>query len=675
MREISGPLLVLAGAGAGKTRVITYRIAHLITNCNVPAHNILALTFTNKAASEMKNRLMQLAGSVARKVWMGTFHSVGLNILRRFGDRTCAGDNFSVIDQDDRIRIVRDIVKTLNIDSKKYSVKNYLSLISEYKNTILYVENREPEEYSYRFSEIFDMYEKTLRAQNLIDFDDMLSLTLRLFLTDKDALSYYKSQCRYILVDEYQDTNVIQFMFLQALAGDDGNICVVGDDDQAIYCWRGAQVENILYFDNHFKNVKEVKLVENYRSAPEILEIANNIIRKNSSRRGKELTAFSQRQGEVKVLRAVDEVNEARAVAEMISDQLSNGVSHSEIAVLYRTNAQSRNFEVCLNQMKIPYRVVGGVGFYQRREIKDILSYLRFYDNPYDEQSFIRAAKTPSKGIGDTLIDKVKRYSSDNNVDLLTALNALIPTLSSRQSGSLGIMSNIMHNLAVYKKISEMINYIVDVTNYKGYLVATEDKAEAEARITNLEELYNAALSFEEQFEAGTLSDFLATATLITSSDEAFTDTVNLMSLHASKGLEFESVFLTGLEEGIFPLCNQEGTDDIEEERRLCYVGITRAKVYLTLTSAMSRMVRGQRLSMSASRFFKELENPKTVQAEQDLEVYEKGTLKKGQLVNHQVFGNGVVMQVSGTGETAKVDVIFKKHGIKKLIAKFLTTA
>jgi DNA helicase-2/ATP-dependent DNA helicase PcrA len=674
VQSTEGPLLVLAGAGAGKTRVITHRIAYLLEVAHVAPNNILAVTFTNKAAGEMKSRLYSLVGAQSRHVWMGTFHSVGLAILRRFGEKTVCGTGFSIVDQDDRTSLVREVTKILGIDPKKYSPKLYQRLISEYKNTIAFVENREPEDYTHRFKEVFALYEKELRRQKLIDFDDMLSLSLRLFVQDSEVLAYYRELCRYILVDEYQDTNVIQFAFLKELAGESGNICVVGDDDQAIYGWRGAEVENILYFDRHFRHVKEIKLVDNYRSAPQILSVANRLIHHNADRRGKDLAAKSARNGEIVAAALPDERVEAEHVADLIEAHIRRGTPPSEIAVLYRTNAQSRNFEVALNKRRIVYRVVGGVGFYQRREIKDILSYLRLYDNPYDEAAFGRVAKTPPKGVGDKLVETVMQYALVNHLDILSACDLLIPTLRGRQATGLSIIRNIMHNIVTAESIAEMVDMVLSGSDYKEYLAQIEEPEEAKARLENIYELYNAAKIYEEQSEMPSLSEFLSTTTLTTSTDEDAGESIRLMSMHAAKGLEFEAVFLTGLEEGIFPLSSQDGEDNLEEERRLAYVGITRAKIYLSFSHVVSRMVHGKRQLMRPSRFLKEAgvasNNAKAATNEAFMPT--DGRLRKGMAVSHELFGTGVIMNVEGSGDNAKVDVFFKKNGMKKLVARFL---
>ncbi|MDR0454086.1 MAG: UvrD-helicase domain-containing protein [Deferribacteraceae bacterium] len=670
-----GPLLVLAGAGAGKTRVIVYRIAYLIQVCGIKPWNILAVTFTNKAAGEMKSRLTQLVGADARDVWMGTFHGFGLSILRRYSGKIASGENFSVLDEDDRLAAIRNILKLLDIDPKEYPPKRYLHLISKFKNSAAYVENIQPEEVVYKFRAVFSAYEDELRRQKMVDFDDMLSLSLRLFLQNPDILAFYRERCQYILVDEYQDTNVIQFNFLRTLAGEDGNLCVVGDDDQSIYGWRGADVGNILYFDSHFKGVTEIKLVDNYRSAPEILDAANRLIRKNSARRGKDLIPCSDRTGVVARYKTEDERNETEVTANIIEKYIKEGIPATEIAILYRTNAQSRNFEATLSRRGIAYKVVGGLGFYQRREIKDILSYLRLYENRFDEMSFYRAAKNPPKKIGDMLTEKVTTLASSHHTDLINASEQLIPLLPPHQSSGLILICNLMRHLDTLKNIPDKINAVIEQVGYKEYLSRTEEPEEAKSRTENLYELYNAAAAFEEALPDGSLSDFLATATLASASDEAVRDTVSLMTIHAAKGLEFEAVFLTGLEEGIFPLADQDGNNNLEEERRLCYVGGTRAKKYLNLTHTELRMIRGSRHIMKSSRFLEEfLSTETTIKPETNEGIFtpSDGSFRKGQLVCHESLGTGIVMQVHGTGDSAKVDVLFKKGGLKKLVARFI---
>ncbi|GAB7140372.1 DNA helicase PcrA [Deferribacterales bacterium RsTz2092] len=681
----NGPMLVLAGAGTGKTRVITHRIAHLIQKLDISPYNILAVTFTNKAADEMKHRVATLLGGKAAGVWLGTFHSIGLRILRDAGARTVAGvnGNFSTVDQDDRLAIVKEAVNSLGIDPKRYTPKGYLNMISNYKNTMGYVENRRPEDITHRFADVFAGYEELLRGQRLIDFDDMLSLSLRLFIEHSDILAEYRERCKYILVDEYQDTNIIQFRFLRALAGSSGNICVVGDDDQSIYSWRGAEIDNILRFDEYFEGVKEIKLTDNYRSAQGILELANRLIHHNEERRGKDLHACLDVNADIICQKVGDERYEAVFVADMVERHLNKGLQRSDVAVLYRTNAQSRNFEAEFSRRGIPHKVIGGQAFYQRREVKDVLSYLRVIDNPYDEAAFSRAIKTPSRGVGDALIDKFKTYATANHVDLLVAIEHIFPALSTHQQTGVGQFREIIAAVSAEENVGQMVNAVIELTSYKDYLMRTEDEVEAKNRTENIFELYNAAVAANEA--GSTLADFLQTATLVTSGDEGAEGKISLMTLHGAKGLEFESVFITGLEEGLFPKSSDDDKGDLEEERRLCYVGVTRAKRYLTLSFASSRMSYGKRQNYPPSRFISELELA-GYKEKQDFvrperfatdfkQVADNTTdgLRKGQSVRHEVFGDGVVLQVEGAGDSAKVDVMFKRAGLKKLVARFLT--
>ena len=691
-----GAVLVLAGAGTGKTRVITYRIAYIIKEKGVLPGNILAVTFTNKAAEEMKSRLKGIVGYDANSVWMGTFHSICLNILRRDGHKINLPEFFGVIDQEDRLNVIRQAVKSLGLDVKKYPPKSYLHAISSFKNTDDYVENRVPNERVPHFNDVFNAYQESLANQKVIDFDDMLALAVRLFSRNDDTLSEYRNLFKYILVDEYQDTNVVQFKLLYLLSGKTGNICVVGDDDQSIYGWRGAEVRNILEFDKVFDNVKEIKLVENYRSGSSILEKANNLIEYNRFRRGKVLKAFSDKESFVKVLKLSDEASEAVFVSDIAAQAESEGRDLSDIAVLYRTNAQSRNFEVALNKRRIAYKVVGGIGFYQRREIKDILSYLRFYDNKYDESSFRRSIKNPGRGIGDAFVDKVITAATLKNLDLLQALYEVGGTARTVEAVKKYI--NIINGLDNIESIKEKIDYIVVETNYYDYLKQFEEADEASKRIDNIQELYSAAAAFQETDTKATLSDFLANTALTTSSDESSTGAVRLMTMHAAKGLEFKTVILVGLEENLFPLGSAESDADIEEERRLCYVGITRAKEELYITYTLNRFHFGNRKLSIPSRFLREIGAKSSggfkqsvintfsniggtfadyIKGESPVKMVRGGGNDETKFpvsskVIHAVFGEGVVIGTEGSGDSEKSTVQFKKSGIKKILASFL---
>lgn len=679
-----GPVLVLAGAGTGKTRVITYRIAYIISKIGVPADNILAVTFTNKAAEEMKRRLKELVGEWAKSVRMGTFHSICLNILRRDGDRIGLQSFFGIIDQEDRLSVVKNVIKELNLDIKKFSAKLYLNYISKYKNTQNYVDDKAPNNIIADFKDIFEKYQESLKRQNLIDFDDMLSLTVRLFERNNDALEEYKQLFQYILVDEYQDTNSVQFRFLFLLSGRKGNICVVGDDDQSIYGWRGAEIRNILEFDKNFDNTCEIKLVENYRSGSKILDKANNLIEKNKYRRGKNLEACNKYDSIVEILKMKNEVEEAEFVADIAAKAESEGKDLSEIAVLYRTNAQSRSFEDALNKRRIAYKIIGGIGFYQRREIKDILSYLRFFTNKHDEEAFKRSIKNPPRGLGDVSIDKVIKYSIDNNIDLLQALESA--PVNKKNIGAIKNYIDTIKALDNIKLIKDKIDFILSNSNYYDYLKHFEEEDKASKRIDNIQELYSAAAAFQDDNKNATLLDFLSNTVLVTSADEESNGTVKLMTIHSAKGLEFDIVVLTGLEENVFPIGSAvENEEEIEEERRLCYVGITRAKKELYITSRTSS--RYQFKLSTPSRFIKEMDNDdsnieyqyisKTYKDSEQIDTFFSQVSSKAKFpvatkVSHAVFGDGVVIASEGVGTSEKATVQFKKGGMKKILAGFL---
>ncbi len=685
-------MLVLAGAGTGKTRVITYRIAYLITNKEISSGNILAVTFTNKAAGEMKSRLKGLIGNLANGVWMGTFHSICLGILRNESESLGLPKSFSIIDQEDRLSIIRQIVKELNIDTKQFSPKKYLQFISSFKNTEDYVNNKNIAEVFHKLNDVYQIYQKELESQRLVDFDDMISLCVRLFKNCTDILQKYQDVYKYILVDEYQDTNSVQFMLLYMLAGDSGNICVVGDDDQSIYGWRGAEIKNILEFDKVFKNVREIKLEGNYRSGTTILSIANKLIENNTYRRGKILEASADKSSHVLKYEFFDEKEEAKFVADTILEYHEKGVDYSDIAVLYRTNAQSLSFEKSLKISNIPAKIIGNISFYQRREIKDILAYLRFADNNNDEQAFFRSISVPKRGIGNSTTNKIVSLAEENNVSILDILNTDIKFLNKNRA-TIDKYVTLMQNVDKCVTIREKIEFIIDTIKYMDYLKSLDEEPDViDRKRENIEELINEAVRFEEDNKA-TLSDFLASVSLFSSSDENEAEgSVKLMTIHAAKGLEFKMVFLTGLEEGLFPLGNTEDADiDIEEERRLCYVGITRAMETLFVTRARSRMRKGYLTQASPSRFLNELKYGKSAMTNNSFKnksnqhiynannnepkIYNSdnnATFPTSAKVFHTVFGEGIVLFSEGSGENEKVTVHFKKNGIKKIIANFL---
>ncbi len=685
VKATEGPVLVLAGAGTGKTRVITYRIAHLIVNKEISSGNILAVTFTNKAAEEMKNRLKDLIGSLANAVSMGTFHSVCLNILRNETEYAGITKSFSIIDQEDRLTLIKNIVKNLNIDTTQYNPKQYLHLISSHKNTESYVREEDIVENYYMLKTVYQSYQRELLIQRLVDFDDMIALCVRMFIKHEDVLQKYKDLYKYILVDEYQDTNAVQFRFLYLLSGDNGNLCVVGDDDQSIYGWRGAEVKNILEFDTVFKNVQEIKLEGNYRSGKSILNIANMLIKNNTYRRGKTLEASSDKTSVVRKFDFQNEIKEAEFTAEIILQKLLEGINPSDIAILYRTNAQSNIFERILKTNNIAHKVIGSVAFYQRKEIKDILAYLRFSNNLYDAQSFFRSITTPKRGLGNSTIDKVIANAEENGIDILTSLNYDTKFLE-KHKPAIEKYTSIIKNVIEIKSIKEKIEYIIEAVNYDDYLKSTNDEYEMYIqRLENINELISDAVRFEED-NGDSLADFLSSTALSTSSDEDAEFSVKLMTIHAAKGLEFKVVFLTGLEEGLFPLYNKEEESNIEEERRLCYVAVTRAMETLYISRACIRKRKGENKKNTNSRFFLELQGKKTAYYSKKITPDAKNSsisenkeynnseavFSPSASVRHSVFGDGIVLYSEGTGDNEQVTVHFKKSGIKQIVARFL---
>ena len=704
-------LLIIAGAGTGKTRVITYRIAYLIKKYDVRPGNILAVTFTNKAAAEMKSRLYSLIGALSTALHIGTFHSICLNILKTDGHFIGMDDSYSVIDQDDRLVILKRIIKDLGIDDKRYPPRKYLHSISEFKNTMGYVNHYKPNETMLKLSLVFDKYQEQLNSSRFIDFDDMLSLVVRMFYKDSSVLEKYREIYKHILVDEYQDTNKIQSTFL-SLIGKGNNICVVGDDDQSIYGWRGAEIANILNFDKEYEDVKEIKLVENYRAGQKILDIANNVIEYNINRRGKTLVSAKEIDAEIRYETLSNESLESNFIIEEIKTIFAKDRENVDIAILYRKNSQSRNFEISLNRAGIKHKVIGATSFYQRKEVKDILSYLRVYENRFDILSFRRSLKIPTRGIGDGTIDKVIIYSQTNGVDLLHSL-VDSSAVSKKQQVEIDKYLQLFIKLDSIVSIRDKINYIVENIDYLLYLRQYDDIDTANKRVDNIAELYSAAVAFEESVEGVNLRDFLASTSLTSSATEEqdLTNTVKLMTIHASKGLEFDTVFITGLEEGLFPSSQSSDDGDIEEERRLCYVALTRAKRRLYLTSARERLTYGKRSRSPSSIFLREMGMVSSKSSDRlDRSVsdnysdygdesmsdnysgygnsslsgssdgYGGGSLSKSSSdsfsvadkVSHTVFGDGVVLSIDRSGESEKIVVHFKSSGQKKILSSFL---
>lgn len=618
-----GPLLILAGAGSGKTRVLTHRIAYLIGERGVDAWNILAITFTNKAAEEMRQRVDNLVGFGAESVWVSTFHSACVRILRRFIDRLGYENHFTIYDTDDQKTLIKEVCRKVDVDTKVFKERSLLSAISSAKNEMIL-----PDEFELnaggdfakmKIAKVYREYEAQMRANNALDFDDLLVKTVQLLQTQPDVLESYQERFRYIMVDEYQDTNTVQFQLVSLLAGKYKNLCVVGDDDQSIYKFRGANIRNILDFEHEFPDAKVIKLEQNYRSTGNILNAANSVIANNRGRKEKSLWTENG-EGELIRLRQFDTAfDEADFIGEDIKSAVRQGGSYNDSAVLYRTNAQSRLLEEKFIAMNIPYKIVGGVNFYARREIKDLLAYLKTIDNGRDDVAVRRIINVPKRGIGLTTINRIQESATERGIGFYEAL--LAPELiagvgrSATKLDSFAALIEYFKTLAEEMNITDLLQEVIEKTGYIESL-ENEDKEEAKTRKENIDELISKAATYEESCqdkdEKATLSGFLEEVALVADIDSLDEDQeyVVLMTLHSAKGLEFPRVYLAGMEDGLFPgymSINAGDREELEEERRLCYVGITRAEQELTLTSARRRMVHGETQYNPMSRFVKEI--------------------------------------------------------------------
>ena len=618
-----GPLLILAGAGSGKTRVLTHRIAYLIGERGVDAWNILAITFTNKAAEEMRQRVDNLVGFGAKSVWVSTFHSACVRILRRFIDRLGYENHFTIYDTDDQKTLIKEVCRKVDVDTKVFKERSLLSAISSAKNEMIL-----PDEFELnaggdfakmKIAKVYREYEAQMRANNALDFDDLLVKTVQLLQTQPDVLESYQERFRYIMVDEYQDTNTVQFQLVSLLAGKYKNLCVVGDDDQSIYKFRGANIWNILDFEHEFPDAKVIKLEQNYRSTGNILNAANSVIANNRGRKEKSLWTENG-EGELIRLRQFDTAfDEADFIGEDIKSAVRQGGSYNDSAVLYRTNAQSRLLEEKFIAMNIPYKIVGGVNFYARREIKDLLAYLKTIDNGRDDVAVRRIINVPKRGIGLTTINRIQESATERGIGFYEAL--LAPGLiagvgrSATKLDSFAALIEYFKTLAEEMNITDLLQEVIEKTGYIESL-ENEDKEEAKTRKENIDELISKAATYEESCqdkdEKATLSGFLEEVALVADIDSLDEDQeyVVLMTLHSAKGLEFPRVYLAGMEDGLFPgymSINAGDREELEEERRLCYVGITRAEQELTLTSARRRMVHGETQYNPMSRFVKEI--------------------------------------------------------------------
>ncbi len=710
-----GPLLILAGAGSGKTRVLTHRIAYLIEEKGVNPWNILAITFTNKAAGEMRERVDRLVAFGAESVWVSTFHSACVRILRRHIDRLGYDSKFTIYDSDDQKTLMKDICKRLQIDTKQWKEKTLLGIISSAKNELIGAQEYEMNtmgDFSKRkIAEAYKEYQRQLRTNNALDFDDLIMKTVELFKLNPDVLEAYQERFKYIMVDEYQDTNTAQFKLISLLASKYQNLCVVGDDDQSIYKFRGANIRNILNFEDVFPSARVVKLEQNYRSTKTILDAANHVIRNNLERKNKTLWTANDGGAPIIFQNFMTAYEEAEYIAEDLAKRVAAGDgNYSDCAILYRTNAQSRLLEEKFLLANIPYRIIGGVNFYARKEIKDLLSYLKTVDNARDDLAVRRIINVPRRGIGAATLAKVQDFAVENEISFYNALRAAeeIPALG-RSVAKLKPFVTLIQTLRAqqeYFSVAELLKEVIDRTDYVKEL-EDENTEESRARIENIDELISKAASYDEEAENPTLSGFLEEVALVADIDnlEENNDRVVLMTLHSAKGLEFPNVYLAGMEEGIFPsymTIVSEDPTDLEEERRLCYVGITRAMRQLTITSARSRMIRGETQYNKVSRFIQEIprelvqvgsmikpkvqELPKQtayIQAKQAFQAkafepkqYKVTKADKleygvGDRVKHIKFGAGTVENIVEGGKDYEVTVNFDRAGVKKMFAAF----
>lgn len=742
-----GPLLILAGAGSGKTRVLTHRTAYLIEECGVNPYNIMAITFTNKAAGEMRERIDQMVGYGSESIWVCTFHSTCVRILRRYIDRLGFGTNFTIYDSDDQKTLMKDICKRLEIDTKMYKEKMFLSAISSAKDELIdpiEFETRAAGDYVKRKqAQVYREYQQALKQNNALDFDDLIMKTVELFKLDKEVLASYQDRFRYIMVDEYQDTNTAQFELIRLLALKYQNLCVVGDDDQSIYKFRGANIYNILNFEHHFPDATVIKLEQNYRSTQNILDAANAVIANNQGRKEKRLWTDNGAGDKITFEQLDTAAEEADFVARDIARRVRKGeYQYKDCAILYRTNAQSRLFEERFITANIPYKIFGGVNFYARKEVKDLLAYLKTIDNGQDDLAVRRIINIPKRGIGAASINKVALYAQEQEISFYDALCVAeqVPGLG-KAAAKIRLFVLFIQSMKAKAKLLSVADLLQEVIETTGYVreLEAEGTDEAEARIENIDELISKAVDYAEGEEAPTLNGFLENVALVADIDsfDENSDYVVLMTLHSAKGLEFPNVYLAGLEDGLFPsymsITSDNSQAEIEEERRLAYVGITRAKKNLTITSARVRMVRGQTQYGKVSRFVREIPpellsgkiyEPKTKEEPIEQSTFQKArkafrtvpsyggsgygkevgegygstfrsskatkpvytnvenqrdfgsaggalSYQVGDRVRHIKFGDGEVMAIVSGGRDYEVTVDFDKAGTKKMFASF----
>ncbi|WP_440450819.1 ATP-dependent helicase [Ruminococcus intestinalis] len=713
-----GPLLILAGAGSGKTTVLVNRIAYILQSELCKPWQILAITFTNKAAGELKERICNAVPEGGSDIWAATFHSTCARILRRYGDRIGFTSHFTVYGTDDQKKLVKDILKQLNYDEKMLPVKRVLNEISKAKDEML-----TPQEMLKRagydnlkqsVAKVYEIYQSRLKTADAMDFDDMLCKTVELFQKCPDILEFYQNQFKYIMVDEYQDTNKVQYKFVSMLAAKYGNICVVGDDDQSIYKFRGATIENILSFENTFKGAKMIRLEQNYRSTQNILNAANGVISNNTMRKGKTLWTENAVGDKIEVHTSDSERDEAQFIAKTILDGVAEGRKFSDFAILYRMNAQSNSIEQALSRSGIPHRVIGGRRFYDREEIRDMVAYLQVINNPHDDVRLGRIINVPKRGIGATTLEKASEIAAGLGESIYSVIKDadVYPQLTRAATKLKGFVALIDGLIEAEQSgdysLAELYNLILEHTDYEKYLKTEKDNPDV--RIENIEELSSNIIKFEEDYaEEASLSNFLEEISLQTDIDnyDAEADSSVMMTLHSAKGLEFPVVFIAGLEEGVFPsIATMMNPDELNEERRLAYVGITRAKEKLYITKAKSRMLMGHTSYNKVSRFVNEIP-PELLNYTGEKKTFastngfsassshisigagskftpnksfntftkpavKSGTVyKKGDCVFHKVFGKGMIMKTEKMGNDTMLEVAFDKAGTKTLMANF----
>lgn len=741
---IDGPLLILAGAGSGKTRVLTYKMAYLLEEGIVKPWEILAITFTNKAAKEMKERVENLIGANGNDIWLGTFHSVCVRILKREIELLGYSKDFNIFDELDKEKVLKEVIKKLELDDKQYPVSLMKYEISKAKDKMIdydtYMKQAMGDFRKEKIAKVYELYQKTLKQNNAIDFDDILMLTVKVFLENTERLVYYQNKFKYILVDEYQDTNKVQFLLISLLASAHGHICVVGDESQSIYGFRGADISNILNFEKEYPSAKIIKLEENYRSSQNILNAANEVIKNNKSKIEKRLWTQNQEGDKIYCKTLPNEYEEVEFIVEKIDELCKKEkMKYSDFAILFRTNAQARVLEEVFMRNGTPYRLIGGLKFYSRKEIKDLTSYLKLVQNQDDNIALKRIINEPKRGIGDTTVDKLDQLAANENMSIFQYIQDSNHLVGIRSAGNIIMFRDMMNEIISLKdniKVSELMKIILKNSGYEAML-NEGDKKENEMRFENLMEFIGVAMEFENEQADATLADFLDSIALVSDVDKLDdeTEAVTLMTMHSAKGLEFEVVFLVGMEEGLFPSKkSMEEDESVEEERRLCYVGITRAKQKLYITNATKRTMYGSTTYTIPSRFIAEI--PEQLYDEEALEninlrkrksekyldpEYSQsetiitrispavGSIKSsktnfglsvdnflkniggiakpvitpsnslganncytvGMTVKHKKFGEGIIQKIEEEGDDLKLEIMFDKYGFKRLMANF----